>query len=43
MKQRYSLYEIVKPKLSPNTCKRLEDIMRYRELIGESKHEEENL
>jgi hypothetical protein len=43
MKEKYSLYEIIKPKLSPVVQKKLEDKMKYNRLIQEKKHEEENL
>ena len=43
MKQRYSLYEIIKPKLSPRTQKKLEDQMKYNQLIRRSIGDEKNL
>jgi len=43
MKQRYSLYELIKDRLSPNTRKKLEYQMKYRELMREEKSNEENL
>lgn len=43
MKQRYSLYELIKDRLSPNTRKKLEYQMKYRELMKEEKSNEENL
>lgn len=43
MVKKYSLYEIVKPKLGLRTQKKLEDIIRYNELVKGSKGNEENL
>ena len=43
MAKKYSLYEIIKPKLSPRTQKKLEDMIRYNELVKGSRGNEENL
>lgn len=34
---RYSLYEIIKPKLSPNVQKKLEEQMAYKDLVERRK------
>ena len=43
MKQRYSLYELIKDRLSPVTRKKLEYQMRYKELKRKEESNEENL
>lgn len=40
MKQRYSLYELIKDRLSPNTRKKLESQMQYREIVRQAHIEE---
>lgn len=39
---KYSLYEIIKPKLGYKARKNLEDIMRYRELMNLTNKDEED-
>lgn len=36
MKQKYSLYELIKDRLSPNTRKKLESQMQYREIVRQA-------
>lgn len=36
MKQRYSLYELIKDRLSPNTRRKLESQMQYREAVRQA-------
>lgn len=43
MKEKYSLYELIKDKLSPVTRKKLEYQMRYKELKRKEDGNEENL
>lgn len=39
---KYSLYEIIKDKLSPNTRRRLESRMRFNELTKQKEKDNEN-
>ena len=39
----YSLYEIIKPKLSPKAQKSIEDKIRYYELMSRRKGNEQEL
>ena len=43
MKEKYSLYELIKDRLSPVARKKLEYQMRYKELTRKEKSNEENL
>lgn len=43
MKQRYSLYELIKDRLSPVARKKLEYQMRYKELTKQQKGNENEL
>lgn len=43
MKQKYSLYELIKDRLSPVARKKLEYQMRYKELKRKEESSEENL
>lgn len=40
---KYSLYEVIKDKLSPNTRRKIESKMRYNELTKKEKSDEKNL
>lgn len=40
---KYSLYEVIKDKLSPNTRRKIESQMRYNELTKKEKSNEKNL
>jgi hypothetical protein len=40
MKQKYSLYELIKDKLSPVTRQKLEYQMRYKEAVKQAKNDE---
>lgn len=40
---KYSLYEIIKPKLSPRTQKNIEDKIKYYELMERRKSNENEL
>ena len=40
MKQKYTLYEAIKDKLSPNTRRKLDSQMRFNELVKARKKKE---
>lgn len=42
MKQKYTLYEAIKDKLSPNTRRKLESQMRFNELTKQRNKDNEN-